>query len=143
MTPQTTEPDDSADSDLETNWIAVLAEYWRQADWDAFGGAQKARADTFGERVEVAARAGDVHGAFQKLAKGLGMAVPDLPTEHADPLVEHDEAAMRKLRRERVWLVNKANQTIQNYFDALEDDDSAADEPTTTDLGDFIDTEDA
>lgn len=140
MTPPESEPAETADEEIETHWIAVLAEYWRQADWDAFGGAQKARADTFGERVEVAARAGDVHGAFQKLAKGLGMAVPDLPTEHTDPLVNADDEAMRTLRRERVWLVNKANETIQNYFDALDADDGESDgnSATTSELTDFI-----
>lgn len=136
---QTTQTTDGAEptDDLERDWIAVLAEYWRQADWDRFGGQQKSRADAFGERLEVASRAADVHAAFDKLANGLGIAVPELPTAHIDPLVENDDRAMRVLRRERVWLTNKADEAVSNYFAVLDDTEADA-EPTTTDLSDYI-----
>ena len=143
---QTEKPDENstntAKHDLEHHWIAVLAEYWRQADWDQFSNQQKSRADTFGERIEVASRGADVHAALRKLAKGLGMAVPELPTQNVDALVGNDDQAMRILRRESVWLVNKTDETVQNYFAALEADDADAEpEQTTTELSDFIATE--
>lgn len=141
---QTTDTHELPDSDLEFHWIAVLSEFWRQADWDQFSNQQKSRADTFGERIEVAGRAGDVHGALQKLAKGLGIAVPELPTENLDPLVANNTRAMRLLRRENVWLVNKTDETVRSYFAALNNDDSPGEdtdpEPTTTELSDFITT---
>lgn len=140
-----TDTDDETTDDepnLEQHWVAVLAEYWRQADWDQFGNQKKSRADTFGERLEVAVRAGDVHGALQKLARGLGIAVPELPTADLDPLTNNDDRAMRMLRRERVWLVNKADEAVRNFFDALDDADANANadaaEQTTSDLSDFI-----
>ncbi|MFW6337197.1 MAG: class I SAM-dependent methyltransferase [Phycisphaeraceae bacterium] len=99
-----TDADDSTDAeptddDLERHWTIILAEYWRQADWDQFSGQQKSRAATFEERLLSAQNAGDVHGVLKKLARGLGMAAPELPTANLDPLVEHDDRAMRVLRR--------------------------------------------
>lgn len=136
MTEPTTDTDE-LETELEQHWVAVLAEYWRQTDWDKFGNQKKSRADTFGERLEVAVRAGDVHGALQKLARGLGLAAPELPTADLDPLAENDDAAMRVLRRERVWLTNKADEAVQNFFASL-DDPTADAEQTTTELSDFI-----
>jgi hypothetical protein len=126
---------------LERHWIAVLAEYWRQTDWDAFGTAKKSYADTFGERVEVATRAGGVHAALDKLAKGLGMATPELPTADLDPLVTNDSRAMQILRREDIWLVNKADETVRSYFDGR--DSGQKPKQTTTDLSDFITLDDS
>lgn len=132
------------DEQLETHWIAVLSEYWRQADWDQFSNQQKPRADSFGERLEVATRAGGVTAALDKLAKGLGMASPSLPTEHLDPLKDNERQAMRVLRRDKIWLVNKTDETIQNYYDALDGDGDGQDAPegevagTSTELSDFI-----
>jgi len=141
MTQQTDDTDSTDDAQpLTHDWIAVLAEYWRQADWEQFSGQQQAHEDTFGERLIPATRAGDVHGALETLAKGLGIATPDLPTAHVDPLVAHDEAAMRVLRREHVWLTNKASETVDNYFAARDGDNETT--PSTTDLSDFITTED-
>lgn len=132
-TPDTTDP---TTDDLARHWTVVLAEYWRQTDWDQFQ-QQKRRSETFEERLLSAQNAGDVHGALKKLARGLGMAAPELPTENLDPLVEHSDAAMRVLRREDIWLISKANETVQNYFDAKRDGDSDP-EPTTSDLSDFV-----
>jgi hypothetical protein len=47
---------------------------------------------------------------------------------------------MRVLRREDIWLIAKAQETVQNYFNAKQDEDSEP-EPTTSELSDFI-TED-
>lgn len=140
MTATDTDDETTDEADLEQHWVPILAEYWRQTDWDQFGNQKKSRADTFGERLTVAVRAGDVHGALDKLAQGLGLASPELPTANLDPLTDNNEQAMRTLRRERVWLVNKADEAVRNYFDAL-DDPSADAEQTTTDLSDFIATE--
>lgn len=128
---------DPSKAEIEQQWIVVLAEYWRQTDWDQFGSQKKSYADTFGERVEVATRAGGVHEALAKLAKGLGMAAPELPTEQLDPLVADEDRAMHVLRREDIWLVNKANETVENYYDG-KDDPVADPEPTTSELSDFI-----
>ncbi|WP_330633681.1 hypothetical protein [Halocatena halophila] len=125
---------------IERHWITVLAEFWLQTDWDKFSGQKKSRADTFGERVEVATRAGGVHEALDKLAKGLGQAVPKLPTADLDPLVTDEDQSMRILRREEVWIVNKTDETVQNYFEDKKDSDPDP-EPTTSKLTDFI-TED-
>ena len=123
--------------DIERAWITTLAEYWLQTDWDQFSGQQKSRADSFGERVEVATRAGDVHGALRRLARGLGLAAPELPTEQLDALTDDEDAAMRVLRRESIYLVNKADETVQNYFAAMDDADADA-SPTTSTLSDYI-----
>lgn len=131
QTPTTDEP-------LEHDWIAVLAEYWRQADWEQFSGQQQAREDTFGERLISATRAGSVHGALETLAKGLGIATPDLPTENLDELVANDADAMAVLRREHVWLTNKASETVDAYFVAK---NGGTGGQTTTALNDFITTE--
>lgn len=128
------------DEQLERHWIAVLAEYWRQADWDQFSGQQQRREDTFGERLLGATRSGSVHGALDALATGLGVATPKLPTADTDPLVEHDEAAMRVLRNERVWLTNKASEAVQNYFDETDGGEAA---PTESELSDHITTMEA
>lgn len=137
MTANTT---DGSDDNRRHAWITILAEYWRQTDWEQFQ-EQKARAETFDERTTVATRAGGVHEALDKLARGLNMASPELPTAQLDVLVADEDAAMRLLRREHVYLVNKANETVQNFFDALNGDESATDESTTTELSDFVTTE--
>ena len=128
------------DNELAGHWQVVLAEYWIQTDWEQFPDTKR-RSETFEERLLSAQNAGDVHGALRKLARGLNMAAPDLPTENLDPLVENDKAALRVLRREDIWLVAKAKETVQNYFDAKSDSDSSDPEPTTSELSDFI-TED-
>lgn len=128
----------TTDEQLEHHWIAILAEYWRQADWEQFSGQQQAREDTFGERLISASRAGTVHGALDTLAKGLGIATPDLPTEDLDALVADEQASMTVLRREHVWLTNKASETVDAYFAAQNSEESGQ---TTTDLSDFITTE--
>jgi len=125
--------------ELAEHWTVILAEYWRQADWDQFPDTKR-RSESFEERLLRAQNAGDVHGALKKLARGLGMAAPELPTENLDSLVENDEEAMRVLRREDIWLIAKANETVQNYSDAKQNEQSAP-EPTTSALSDFI-TED-
>lgn len=133
---------DDVEADLEQHWVPVLAEYWRQADWEMFGGRQMSRANVFGTRVRVAKRQGDVHAALDKLAGKLGMAVPELPTKHLAPLVEHNDAAMHTLKNEHVWLVNLTDQSVTNYFAALDGDSSDDDDGrTTTDLSDFIATQ--
>ena len=129
----------TTDDNLVDHWQVVLAEYWIQTDWEQFPDTKR-RSETFEERLLSAQNAGDVHGALKKLARGLNMAAPDLPTENLDPLVEHDEKAMGVLRREDIWLVAKAKETVQNYFDAKQNEDSDP-EPTTSELSDFI-TED-
>lgn len=126
-------------TDLEEAWITILAEYWRAVDWEQFQ-AQKARAETFDERAEVAARGSGVHDALDRLAKGLNMASPELPTRDLDRLVDENREAMRVLATERIYLVNKANETVRNYFEALDGGDDP--EPTTSELTDFITTED-
>ena len=68
------------------------------------------------------------------------MASPDLPTEHLDPLVEDSETAMAVLRDEDIWLTAKTRETVQNYFNAKQND-GAEPESTTSELSDFI-TED-
>lgn len=133
MTPDTSQT--VADDELARHWQVVLAEYWIQTDWEQFPDTKR-RSETFEERLLSAQKAGDVHGALKKLARGLNMATPDLPTENLDPLVGDDDAAMRVLRREDIWLVAKANETVQNYFNAKQDDDSEP-EPTTSELSDF------
>lgn len=126
----------ATDDELARHWQVVLAEYWIQTDWEQFPDTKR-RSESFEERLLSAQNAGDVHGALKKLARGLGMASPELPTENLDPLVENDEAAMRVLRREDIWLIAKAKETVQNYFDAKDDADSEP-EPTTSQLSDFI-----
>lgn len=140
MTATTTDTDDRR-TDIERAWITILAEYWRQTDWEQFDGEEKARAESFGERVEVATRAADVHGALDKLAKGLGMAAPELPTEQLETLVADERASMRVLRREDIYLVNKADETVQSFFDAIDSDEPSEPEQTTTELSDFVTTE--
>lgn len=130
---------DVSHDDLVRHWTVVLAEYWRQTDWEQFPD-QKRRSESFEERLLSAQNAGDVHGALKKLARGLGMATPELPTANLGPLVANSEAAMRVLRREDIWLVAKANETVQNYFDGM-DDAGAEPEPTTSTLSDFLTTE--
>lgn len=134
-------PDDPTDDQLRQAWITILAEHWRTVDWEQFGQQQKRRATTFDERAEVATRAADVHGALDRLAKGLNMAAPELPTRDLDILVADDGRAMQLLEDERIWLVNKANETVRNYFDAMDSDDDSDPEPTTSELTDFISTE--
>lgn len=138
MTATTTDTDSPTQREA---WITVLAEYWRQTDWEQFQD-QKARAETFDERTTVATRAGGVHEALDKLARGLNMAAPELPTRELDALVADEDAAMRTLRREHVYLVNKANETVRNFFDALEEDADGGSGPTTTELSDFVSTDD-
>ena len=121
------------------HWTIILGEFWMQADWDQFPDTKR-RSESFEERLLSAQNAGDVHGALKKLARGLGLAAPDLPTENLDPLVAHNDEAMRILRREDIYLISKANETVQNYFDG-KDDPERAPEPTTSQLSDFI-TED-
>jgi len=144
MAESATDTDDATtdEPNLEQHWVAILAEYWRQTDWDQFGNQQKSRADTFGERLTVAVRAGDVHGALDKLAQGLGLASPRLPTANLDPLAENNRQAMRTLRRERVWLVNKADEAVTGYFENRDARHANA-EPTrtTTELSDFVETD--
>ncbi len=135
---ETATPDNGiTDADLQRHWITILAEYWRQADWEQFSGQQKSRAESFSERLEAAARSGSVHKMLKKLAHGLGMSAPNLPTAALDPLAAHDQQAMAVLRREKIYLVNKADETVQNYFNAKNNDDSNP-EPTTSELTDFI-----
>ncbi len=131
------EPEPITNDDLARHWQVVLAEYWIQTDWEQFPDTKR-RSESFEERLLSAQNAGDVHGALKKLARGLGMASPELPTENLDPLVENDEAAMRVLRREDIWLIAKAKETVQNYFDAKDDDGDSEPEPTTSQLSDFI-----
>jgi len=123
---------------LAQDWIVILAEFWKETDWDEFPD-QKRRSATFEERLEAAANGGSVHTALKKLARGLNMASPDLPTAHLDPLVEHDELAMEVLREEDIWLTAKTRETVQNYFDAKQNDGNDAEStPTTSDLSNFI-----
>jgi len=135
----TTETTETSRDQLAEHWTIILGEYWRQADWDQFPDTKR-RSESFEERLLRAQNAGDVHGALKKLARGLGMAAPDLPTENLDPLVENDAEAMRVLRREDIWLIAKAQETVQNYFDAKQDENSET-KPTTSELSEFI-TED-
>jgi hypothetical protein len=127
------------ENDLAQDWIVILSEFWRETDWGEFPD-KKRRSATFEERLEAASNAGSVHGALKKLARGLNMASPDLPTENLDPLVEDSETAMAVLRDEDIWLTAKTRETVQNYFDAKRDEDSEP-EPTTSELSEFI-TED-
>ena len=140
MTATATDADDTTTDEptLTDHWIPVLAEFWRQADWDQMGGTKQSRADFFGTRVRLAKRQGDVHAALDKLARKLGMAVPELPTKHLTPLVENNAEAMAVLKDEHVWLVNLTDQAVSNFFASLEDP-AAENDPTTTDLSDFID----
>lgn len=137
--------DELTDADLEQHWIAVLAEYWRQADWDQFSGQQKSRYDVFGERLERAKRAADVAQALDKLSTGLGIPTPELPTKRTNALQADGDRALAYLRRNKVILVNKAGETVDRYFDAMDDDSETADAGTeadttgtTTELSDFI-----
>jgi len=124
------------ENDLAQDWIVILSEFWRETDWDEFPD-KKRRSATFEERLEAASNAGSVHGALKKLARGLNMASPDLPTENLDPLVEDGETAMAVLRDEDIWLTAKTRETVQNYFEAKQNEDSET-EPTTSELSDFI-----
>lgn len=144
--------DDSATQDeldnetLRYHWIVILAEYWRQADWEQFSGQQKSRVDSFGERLEAASHEGTIHKAQTKLAHGLGMSIPDLPTANLDPLTNHGTRSLEVLREERIYIVNRVEQTVQAYFDAQDSDGEtreSGDEtaPTTSKLSDFV-TED-
>jgi len=126
---------------LAQDWVVILAEFWRETDWNAFPD-QKRRSETFEERLEAAANGGSVHTALKKLARGLNMASPDLPTEHLDPLVADDDLAMEILRKEDIWLTAKTRETVQNYFEAKQNGDTDTESnPTTSELSDFI-TED-
>jgi hypothetical protein len=126
---------------LAQDWIVILSEFWRETDWGEFPD-KKRRSATFEERLEAASNAGSVHGAFKKLAHGLNMASPDLPTEHLDPLVADSDLAMEILRKEDIWLTAKTRETVQNYFEAKQNSDTDAESnPTTSELSDFI-TED-
>lgn len=136
----TTDTTETTEDDLRKDWAVVLAEYWLQTDWDQFPD-KKRRSESFAERLLSAQNTGGVHEAVEELADGLGMAAPDLPTQNLEPLVDNNEESMRVLRRERIYLVSKAKEVVQNYFEDKDDAENSDPEPTTSELSDFV-TED-
>lgn len=127
------------DATLEHHWTVVLAEFWRRTDWDDLGSGNWT--ETFEERLVKARREADVHQALDALALGLNLPGIDLPTADVDVLVAHSDRAMRVLRREHIYLVNKANETVDAFYDHSHNDeihDEHHGDPTTSPLSDYV-----
>lgn len=138
MTDATT-TDDPSQTTIEEAWVELFATVWRDVDWSQYDRSRTSRTEIFGEKLLSAAKKPTPEQAIDELCRRFGLAASSLSTQAFDTLRADADRAITVLRDNRVYLAAATRQTIDAYYDALDEDDQVAEPDTqTTDLSDFV-----
>ena len=85
-------------NEIEQAWVEVLAHIYKAVDWKKVAKGRSAY-DIFEHRLEFSKYERDVPSVIQRLCNSLSLQAPPLPLDRVDFLRQHEEEAMKVLRR--------------------------------------------